>query len=415
VEEAEAGEEGPPAMNKNTGPMNPTPVGVRRLVFSAWAGIFVFGLVMAILGAILPSLFERIDFNKSEAGNLFFFMNLAMLGMSVVFGPVVDRFGYRVFLALCSLLVAVSFLLFTLAPSYSFLIASAVLLGVGGGGLNGGSNALTSDLNPESRSAALNLLGIFFGFGALLIPLLIGTLLGILGLDRILVVATVLSLIPFAFFLLLRFPPAKQAQGFPLRQAARVVGSPLLWLCGLLLFFQSGNEFTVGGWISTYLNEHFRFSPTAAALVLSGYWGSMMLGRLIISRKLVKVMKNETLVLASAVLALAATSLVAAAPSGPLAALGVVLSGLGFAAIFPTTLAIAGEAFSDLTGTAFSVIFMIALAGGMTAPWLTGRVAEASGLRTGLIIPVVSCVMIIVLQILIIRATKKAKGSGSPS
>jgi FHS family glucose/mannose:H+ symporter-like MFS transporter len=407
VEAAEAGEENSPPMMTETGQTNSRPVGVRRLVFSAWAGIFVFGLVMAILGAILPSLFGRIAFNKSEAGNLFFFMNLAMLGMSVVFGPIVDRFGYRVFLALCSLLVAVSFLLFTLAPTYSLLVAAAVLLGVGGGGLNGGSNALTSDLNPENRSAALNLLGIFFGFGALLIPLLIGTLLGILGLHAILVVATGLSLIPFAFFLLLRFPPAKQAQGFPLRQAARVVGSPLLWLCGLLLFFQSGNEFTMGGWISTYLNEQFRFSPMTASLVLSGYWGTMMLGRLIISRRLVRVLKNETLVLASAALALAATALVVAAPTGQLAALGVVLTGFGFAAIFPTTLAIAGEAFSDLTGTAFSVIFMIALAGGMTAPWLTGKVADASGLRNGLLIPVVSCLMIILIQLVIIKTQRR--------
>jgi fucose permease len=380
-----------------------TPAGIRSLVLSAWAGIFVFGIVMAVLGAILPSLFERIQFNKSEAGNLFFVMNLAMLGMSVVFGPVVDRFGYRVFLALCALLVAVSFVLFTIAPSYSLLLAAALLLGLGGGGLNGGSNALTSDLNPKSRSAALNLLGIFFGFGALLIPFLIGTLLGRLGLKTILVIAVVLSLIPFVLFLWLRFPAAKQAQGFPLSRAAGVIGHPLLWLCGCLLFFESGNEFTVGGWVSTYLNENFRFSPMSASLVLAGYWGAMMIGRLIVSRKLVRVWKNETLILSSAVLALAGTALLAAAPSGLLASLGVVLTGLGFAAIFPTTLAIAGEAFPDLTGTAFSVIFMVALAGGMTAPWLAGKVAYASGMRAGLIIPVVGCAMIILLELVIRR------------
>jgi fucose permease len=377
--------------------------GVRSLVFSAWAGIFVFGIVMAILGAILPLLFERIQFNKSEAGNLFFVMNLAMLGMSVVFGPVVDRFGYRIFLAFCTLLVALSFLLFTIAPTYSLLLAAALLLGLGGGGLNGGSNALTSDLNPESRSAALNLLGIFFGFGALLIPFLIGTLLGRLGLEAILIIAVFLSLIPFGFFLLLRFPAAKQAQGFPLGRAAGVIRSPLLWLCGFLLFFQSGNEFTVGGWVSTYLNENFRFSPMSASLILAGYWGAMMIGRLIVSRKLVKIWKNETLILSSAVLALAGTALVAAAPSGLLASIGVVLTGLGFAAIFPTTLAIVGEAFPDLTGTAFSVIFMVALAGGMTAPWLAGKVANTSGMRAGLIIPVVGGAMIILLELVIRR------------
>jgi len=400
-------------MKEERAPAAGTPAGVRTLIYSAWAGIFVFGIVMAILGAILPSLFERIRFNKSEAGNLFFVMNLAMLGMSVVFGPVVDRFGYRIFLAMCGLLVAASLFLFTIAATYSLLVLAALLLGLGGGGLNGGSNALTSDLNPESRSAALNLLGIFFGFGALLIPFLIGTLLGRIGLKPILVIATSLSLVPFVFFLLLRFPAAKQVQGFPLRRAAGVVGHPLLWLCGFLLFFQSGNEFTVGGWISTYLNENFRFSPMSASLVLAGYWGAMMVGRLIVSRKLVRVWRNETLILSSAVLSLAGTALVAAAPSGILAATGVVLTGLGFAAIFPTTLAIAGEDFSDLTGTAFSVIFMVALAGGMTAPWLAGKVANASGLRTGLIIPVVGCVMIIALELAISRVRGRLRGQVS--
>jgi FHS family glucose/mannose:H+ symporter-like MFS transporter len=379
------------------------PAGVRSLMVSAWAGIFVFGIVMAVLGAILPSLFDRIQFSKSGAGNLFFFMNLAMLGMSVVFGPIVDRFGYRIFLALCSLLVAVSFFLFAIAPAYSLLVTAALLLGFGGGGLNGGSNALTSDLSPERRSAALNLLGIFFGFGALLIPFLIGTLLSSLGLNVILVIATVLSLGPCAFFLRLRFPAAKQAQGFPLRRAAQVIRSPLLWLCGFLLFFESGNEFTVGGWISTYLNENFRFSSMSASLVLAGYWGAMMAGRLVVSKKLVRIWNNETLILSSAVLALVGTIVVSAAPTGGLASAGVVLAGLGFAAIFPTTLAIAGEAFPELTGTAFSVIFMIALAGGMTAPWLAGKVAGSSGLRSALVIPVVGCAMIILLQLAIRR------------
>jgi fucose permease len=299
--------------------------------------------------------------------------------------------------------VAVSFFVFTIAPTYPLLVLAALLLGLGGGGLNGGSNALTSDLNPKSRSAALNLLGIFFGFGALLIPFLMGTLLGSLGLKTILVIATALSLIPFVLFLLLRFPPAKQAQGFPLRRAAEVIRHPLLWLCGFLLFFESGNEFTVGGWVSTYLNENFHFSQMSASLVLAGYWGAMMAGRLAVSKRLAGLWKNETLILGSAALSLAGTALVTAATSGIMASAGVVLTGLGFAAIFPTTLAIAGEAFPELTGTAFSVIFMIALAGGMTAPWLAGKVANASGLRSGLIIPVIGSVMIILILLLIKR------------
>ncbi len=366
------------------------------LMASACAGIFVFGIVMAVLGAMLPSLFSRIDFDKSEAGNLFFLMNLAMLAMSVFFGPVVDRFGYKAFLMACSLLVAGSFFLFLNASGYRSLVLAALLLGLGGGGLNGGSNALASDIYPDRRSAALNTLGIFFGFGALAMPFLIGLLESTLGLNPLLLLAALLSLIPFMLFLLLRFPGAKHGQGFPLGQAAKVIKHPLVWLCGFLLFFQSGNEFTVGGWVSSYLHEHFRLSQMAASLVLAGYWAAMMAGRLT-STRLVRVMKNETLILASAVLSLLAAVVLVSAASGSMASFGGVLIGLGFAAIFPTTLALVGEAVPGFTGTAFSVIFVIALSGGMTAPLLAGKVAAAHSLRTGLIIPVVNCIMIILL------------------
>lgn len=377
-----------------------------RLMSSACAGMFVFGIVMAILGATLPSLFERIQFSKSEAGNLFFYMNLSMLVISLVFGPVVDRFGFKVFLAICSLLVAGSFLIFTFAPVYSVILMAAVILGLGGGGLNGGTNALTSDIHPDKKSSALNLLGIFFGFGALTIPFLIGILLERWGLNAILLLAMALSLIPFILFTVFAFPRPKHAQGFPLRQASKVIRHPILWLCGFLLFFQSGNEFTVGGWISTYLNEQFGLMPMLASLILAGYWGAIMSGRLA-SSKIVRIMKNEILVLLSALLSLTAAIIIAVSPSGALASVGAVLIGLGFAAIFPTTLAVVGTTFPSFSGTAFSVIFGIALTGGMTLPWLTGKIAQAYSLRQALLIPVFASTMTLVLQGVILKATKR--------
>jgi fucose permease len=375
---------------------------------SAFAGMFVFGIVMAVLGAILPSLFERIGFSTGAAGDLFLTMNFAMLVMTLVFGPLVDRFGFKALLIVCSLLVAASFLLLTMASTYGPILVAAVVLGFGGGGLNGGTNALTSDLNPAKRGAALNLLGIFFGFGALTIPFLVGTLRQALGLGRILALATLLCLVPLALFALFLFPKAKQAQGFPLKEAARVVRNPLLWLCGLLLFFQSGNEFTAGGWISTYLQKTFGVSPSAAALVLAGDWAAGMGGRLL-SARLTKALRGERLVFLSAGLALAAAALLAASPSGPPAMAGAVLLGLGFSAIYPTTLAIVGENFASFTGTAFSVVISVGLCGGMIAPWLVGKIAQSSGLRQGLLVPVFNCAMILVLLALIGRALKKPR------
>jgi len=381
---------------------------VARLQASAWAGIFVFGIVMAILGAILPSLFERIGFGAGAAGNLFLTMNFAMLVTSLFFGPLVDRFGFKSLLAVSAFLVAGAFLLLSRATSYGLVLTAAVVLGIGGGGLNGGTNALTSDLHEgEKRASALNVLGIFFGFGALSIPFLIGTLRDVLGLDRILLLATGLALVPFVIYAVLRFPKAKQAQGFPLKEAASIARSPLLWLAAFILFFQSGNEFTVGGWISTYLEKTFEFGPGPAALVLAGYWAAVMAGRLVSSR-LVRKIGSERLILGSAALALVAAALMAFAPSGAAAAAGAVAIGLGFAAIYPTTLAIVGGRFAAFTGTAFSIVISVGLVGGMLAPWLAGKIAEASSLRRGLVIPVFNCAMIVVLSTLLARQTRKA-------
>ncbi|MGA2534165.1 MAG: MFS transporter [Candidatus Aminicenantales bacterium] len=378
-----------------------------KLMASAFAGMFVFGIVMAVLGAILPSLFGKIGFSEAAAGDLFLTMNFAMLMATLAFGPMVDRFGFKALLVVCSFLVAAAFLLLTLAPTYGLVLAAAVVLGFGGGGLNGGTNALTSDINPANRGAALNLLGIYFGFGALTVPFMIGTLLRSLGLQAILVLATLLSLVPLVLFGLFKFPRAKQAQGFPLRQAAQVVGRPLLWLCGFLLFFESGNEFTAGGWISTYLQKTFHVSPSAAALVLAGYWAAIMAGRLA-SARFARALRGERLVLFSGVLAFSAAVLLAVSPSGGLAMAGAVLFGLGVSAIYPTTLAIVGESFPSFTGTAFSVVIAVGLAGGMISPWLVGRIAQASSLRHGLLVPVFSCAMIILLALFISRSLKKA-------
>jgi len=375
--------------------------------------MFVFGIVMAILGAILPSLFERIGFGAGAAGNLFLTMNFAMLLATLFFGPVVDRFGFRSILAVSAFLVAAAFLLLSRAATYSVVLAAAVVLGLGGGALNGGTNALTSDLHEgEKRGAALNVLGIFFGFGALSVPFLIGTLRERLGLGRILVLATALSLVPFIIYVVLRFPRAKHAQGFPIKDAAGIARNPLLWLTGFILFFESGNEFTVGGWISSHLQTTFGVAAGTAALVLAGYWAAVMAGRLVSSR-LVRGVRNETLILASAALSLVAALLMALAPSGPAAAMGAVLIGAGFAAIYPTTLAIVGANFAAFTGTAFSVVISLGLVGGMLSPWLAGRIAQASSLRRGFIIPVVNCAMIIVLTLFVRLRTAKPAKEGS--
>ena len=382
----------------------------RGLQFSIFAGAFVLGIAISALGSLLPALFSVIGFQKAAAGGLFLAMNFSMLIGSLVFGPICDRFGYRVLLLLSTLMVAGAFGLLSGAAGYRMVLLSLVVLGLGGGALNGAINALLNDISPERRNRALNLLGLFFGFGALFTPFLIGSTLDLLGLRTILLSLSIFALGPFVLFLAARFPAPKHREGFSRTELAALFHSPLLFLFGLLLFFQSGNEFTVGGWLSTYLGESAGMSPRAAAFALAGFWTAFMLGRLAASRWGERL-SSAAVVTGSAVLGCLAVSWLILLPGRAWGFVWVPLIGLGFAAIFPTILAEAGAVFASYSGTAFGALFVMALCGGMSAPWLVGRIAQEHGIGAGFWITAFGCASIAALRIVIKRLTVEAKST----
>ncbi|HVP47426.1 MAG TPA: MFS transporter, partial [Bryobacteraceae bacterium] len=233
------------------------PVRVDWLSRAAYSGMFFFGVVMAVLGAALPLLAGRVSFDLSQTGNLFLAMNLAMLTSGLVVGPFMDRFGKKPVLVAGPLFVAAALLVMATAATYRALVTSVVLLGLGGGALNSGANTLVADLHsdPRAKSSALNLLGIFFGFGALFLPFVIGSLVKTLSLAAILYIAVALSLVPAALSLALAFPASKHEKGLPLAEVAGLAHNRLVLSLGFLLFFESGNEFIMGGYTSTYLTR----------------------------------------------------------------------------------------------------------------------------------------------------------------
>lgn len=373
-----------------------------RLSGAAFAGMFVFGIVMALLGAILPLISERIRFNLAQAGNLFFAMNLAMFASTLSQGPLTDRFGIKPAMGAGALFVTLALLVLARAATYPAVLVSAVLLGIGGGALNATTNTLVADLHtdPKEKSSALSVLGVFFGAGALFLPFVIGSLLKILGLVPIIYAAAVLSLVPAIFVLALAFPPPKQKEGLPLAEIPRFLRMPLVLALAFLLFFESGNEFILAGFTTTYLARDLHFPISTASYCLTGYWGAIIVGRIACSRVLLR-MSGVTLVLLSALGTALGVGILLSAATGVAAALAMVLIGLSIAGIYPAVLGLAGTRFREYSGTVFGILFSIALTGGMLLPWTVGRLAQAHGLRIGLAITIGNALMIFVLQLLV--------------
>ena len=386
---------------------------IRRGVLfgGAATGIFVFGIVMAVLGTLfgLPEMRAHLRIDLAQQGNVFLLLFLGIFLATLVAGPVIDAIGNKLILVVSSLLVALGMAGFAYAHSFAGAALPAVLLGLGGGGLNTSTNVLVSDLYGEKRGPMLNMLGIFYGIGALCIPLLAAVLAGHFPIASQLLICSGLAAACAVLFLVLRFPAASAAQSFSWREALGVAKYPGVLALGFLLFCQSGNEASISGWTSTYVGEAGLGARTAT-LILAGYWAALMAGRLMVAR-LLKFVGKEQLVLASGVGALVGAGILLTNRSEAMLVAGVLVIGLSYAGVFPTTLAIAGDAYRKMAGTIFGLLFAIALLGGMSFPWAVGQISQSLGVRYGMVVPLAGAAGICVLAWVISRRERRRQSS----
>lgn len=366
----------------------------RRTLFAiACMGMLAFGIVLTTLGAVLPSVIERFGIDKAAAGSLFLLMTFGILIASVVVGPIVDRNGYKGMLLLALALIAVGLEGIAFAPSLAWLRAAVVLIGFGGGIINSGTNALVADISVEGRTAGLSLLGVFFGVGAVGVPFALGSLLGIFSYSAIIAAVGAVVVVPLLLTAATPFPAPKQPQGFPLAAAKGLLRDPVLLIMGLMLFLASGLEITVGGWTATFFKEELQIADQRALVYLSLYWLGMMLARIALGLVLRQVAPARVLLGCLAVAFVGALLLITTRDA-TLAALGVFLLGVGFAATFPVVLGFVGDRYAALSGTAFSVVIVIALTGGMLLPYTTGVLGASYGLRGSFVIVPIALVLL---------------------
>jgi fucose permease len=376
----------------------------RRAVFAvACAGMLLFGIVLTTLGAILPDIMTRFNVSKATAGSLFLLMTFGILLGSLIFGPSVDRTGYRLPLAGATALAGLGVETIAFAPSLTIVRVGVLLIGLGGGVLNVATNGVAADIADGGKAAKLSLLGVFFGVGAVGVPFGLGALGGLVSQTAVLAAVGAIGFACMLATLAIRFPQPKQPQSLPIAQALKLVREKPLILLGLILFLQSGMEITVGGWTSTFAREELTLGGRAALFFLSLYWLGMMIARLLLGIVLVHLSPRRVFPL-SLLLALVGVALLIASHATLPAAVGVFLVGAGFAAVFPIVLGWVGERYPAQTGTAFSIALVMALTGGMILPYVTGLLSERFGMRASLaIVPVALLLAGLLFALLSIR------------
>ena len=359
------------------------------LFFSACAGLFIYGIILALLGTVfgLPELPRRLHLGFAEEGHIFLLLYAGVFLASLIVGPIIDAAGHKAVLMTSALVVALALVAFSAAHSFAAAISAILLLGFGGGGLCTATNVLVSDLFSEERGAMLNLLGLFFSVGALLVPLLAMAMEGRFSIFHLLHLAAGLTLACGLWYAVLPFPPVRASSRLCFGETLQVIRYPgLLWI-GVLLFLEAGNEAAIGGWTSVYAGNA-GLSARAATFVLASYWTGMIVSRSLMAL-ILRLLGQARTILVSALAATLGCLLLRSVSSFAMLVVGAAVVGLSFGPIFQTALGIAGDRYSRYSGSVFGVLFAIALPGAMVTPWAIGQISQRYDVRHGLFVPLI--------------------------
>jgi fucose permease len=339
---------------------------------AGFTGMAFFGIAFVVMGAVMPSLIAKFSLHTSTAATLAGLLPAGVLVGSLVFGPVIDRYGYKSLIIVSSLVTACGLELLAFAESIPVIRLSVFIIGTGGGILNGLTNALVSEASSDkSRASNLSILGIFYTVGAIAIPLLFASLSKWLSYTPIVSGAGILVGLSTLFHIMVTFPKAKFRQGFPIKKVALMAKESVILILSLVLFFQSGLEGISNNWISSFLEIENGISKESALYSLSFVVIGIGTGRIILSI-LLKFIPKITILIVSMIIAATGIIIISSATNGTISAIGTFLMGLGLAATFPVVLGEIGERYKEISGTAFSFALVIALTGNTLINLLVG-------------------------------------------
>jgi fucose permease len=346
------------------------------------------GVVMTLLGPMLPILSAKWALNDSQAGYFFIAQWVVSIAGMLSAGWLVRRIGYRLTLLAGLLLMAIG--IATLAqPYWTFGLVAVCVFGLGTGLTTPTANLLVGDANPTHRASAVTFLNASWGVGATACPFLVAafqrgqhTAEFLCGLAIALgVLAAAMAVARFAVDGKIAAAPrsAKQIDG--------IWTSALTLSVAALFFIYVGTETCIGGWVASYAHRIDGGPHSLWAIAPSFFWGAILAGRVFGTFVLRRIGEIKV---AGAGVALAAVGVltILAAEDIRVILIGTTVAGFGLSSVYPINVSLLEEWFGSALTVVSGVIFSVGNLGGAALPWAVGALSTRfGGLRAGFVVP----------------------------
>jgi fucose permease len=375
---------------------------ITRRVF---AGLAAFGFLNAVLGPALPYLrsIEHISYLTGALHQAAFAVGGGLAGALAARETRSASRGRVISVGLA--LAAVASLGVAFGAGAPQTIAAAFAMSLFGTSALVRMWALLADLHGSRRTIALTEGEVVVSIGSIVTPLLVGALAATVLTWRGAIVIGALGVAGSVLELRRSRLPAPRAavgaEAHAPRSRTRI--RPTL----IVVFAIVALEFALSFWLATYLHDSLGVGRGAAALLVSALYAANLVGRVAASRA-ARHRPDATLLAIALASTLIGTPLLIAAHSLVLATVGIAVAGAGIGAMFPLTSSLHVASTPVRADTAVGEVLTIAALGQLAGPLGAGAVAQADGLRTGLIVLPALCLLGLVALLAHRRASASA-------
>lgn len=369
----------------------------------ALTGFFLTGLVLAFPGAILPAWGYHLRSDYLTVGFLFLSMVLGLVASLRSSYWLLRRYGVGPTLtaATATACIAMVYLaVIPLAEADLWRAAGFFLLGACLSPLNASLMHAVTPLYERDPAATLNLAGAFLGMGSVVTALLVAATFFAYPVPRILLLLALMPALMRVLFGRTRFEQLPTPPPVPLRKVWEDVRSPEAVMLGLLLFFQSGNEWSISGWLPLFLIQRLGLSPASALHLLAVYWLALLVGRVAMQAALPKV-RHGLLLTSCGGSAVLGCGVLFYTNNQFGAWAGILFLGLAYSAIYPLVTEKIGGRFPEYHPGFFNGIFSLAAVGGLLAPCTLGLYAHLWGIRAVMLVPFLGSIAVFLLVVVI--------------
>jgi fucose permease len=376
----------------------------RQILTFSFLIFMSMGMLSATLGPALDDLARQTGTNLDVLGAIFTASFLGTMLAQAAVGPINDRIGQRKVLLAGVALIVTGMSGILLSHVFGLTLVFSSVFGMGFGALDVSTNVLIAEVFAARSVPVLNLLHVFFGVGSVIGPAIAsGTLRIWDSALPALVVGMFVAVIPVVWVVRLATGPV-HAQDDPDEPppgqfSYRV---PLLWALGLILMLYVGVEAGLGAWITTYADRSTSLTKENGALLASGFWFALTVGR--VAGALWGGRLAPYTVLGVSLWGMLGGGILFVAGSGSIAltVLAVLVTGLFAGPPFPTVVAITTRTFRSGPGKATGAVVSTASLGSAALPWLQGVVLDRAGTSAYAVL-VLGMIVLMVAVFVVIR------------